>query len=107
MSPEAPRLVLVMGDQLSANLSSLAAADPARDRVLMVEVAEETTYVPHHKKKIAFILASMRHFAEYLRTDGWTVDYVKLDDPNNSGSFTGEVERAIERTNAAELVSAP
>ncbi|MGA0235079.1 MAG: cryptochrome/photolyase family protein, partial [Alphaproteobacteria bacterium] len=98
MSLEASRLILVMGDQLSANLSSLAAADPARDRVLMVEVAEETTYVPHHKKKIAFILSSMRHFAEHLRADGWTVDYVKLDDPGNSGSFTGEMERAIQRT---------
>ena len=104
MSLEASRLVLVMGDQLSANLSSLAAADPARDRVLMVEVAEETTYVPHHKKKIAFILSSMRHFAEHLRADGWTVDYVKLDDPSNSGSFTGEVERAIQRTGASALL---
>ena len=45
------RLVLVMGDQLSLNLSSLQAANPARDRVLMVEVMEETTYVPHHQKK--------------------------------------------------------
>lgn len=59
----------------------------------MMEVAEETTYVRHHKKKIALILSVMRHFAEELREAGWTVDYVKFDDPDNSGSFTGELER--------------
>jgi len=101
---DASRLVLVMGDQLSLNLSSLQAANPARDRVLMVEVMEETTYVPHHQKKIAFILSSMRHFAERLRGEGWTVDYVKLDDPGNTGSFTGEVERALATSGADEVL---
>ena len=101
---DASRLVLVMGDQLSLNLSSLQAANPARDRVLMVEVMEETTYVPHHQKKIAFILSSMRHFAERLRGEGWTVDYVKLDDPGNTGSFTGEVERALSASGADEVL---
>jgi deoxyribodipyrimidine photolyase-related protein len=33
-----PRLVLVLGDQLSAGLSALRAADPARDVVVMAEV---------------------------------------------------------------------
>jgi deoxyribodipyrimidine photolyase-related protein len=33
-------LVLVLGDQLSLNVSSLAAADPAQDLVIMCEVAE-------------------------------------------------------------------
>jgi len=87
-------LILVLGDQLSAGLSSLRAGDPVRDRVLMVEVAEEATYVRHHKRKIAFIFAAMRHFAEDLRRAGWNVDYVTLDDPANAGSFTGEVDRA-------------
>jgi deoxyribodipyrimidine photolyase-related protein len=39
----------------------------------------------------------MRHFAKELRADGWTVDYVRLDDPDNSGGFTSEIERAITR----------
>jgi len=94
---DAPRLILVMGDQLSPALSSLRAGDPSRDRVLMVEVMEETTYVPHHKKKIAFILASMRHFSQRLEREGWQVDYVTLDDPANTGSFSGEVARAVAR----------
>lgn len=99
-----PRIVLILGDQLSPGLSSLAAADKDRDVVLMAEVADETRYVPHHKKKIAFILSAMRHFAEELRKAGWTVDYVALDAPANSGSFTGEVERVIARHGAKGVI---
>ena len=64
------RLLLVLGDQLSTSLASLREADRERDLVLMCEVHEETTYVRHHRKKIAFVLAAMRHFAEVLRADG-------------------------------------
>ncbi|MFB0873405.1 MULTISPECIES: cryptochrome/photolyase family protein [unclassified Sphingobium] len=92
-----PILIPVLGDQLSLDLASLRAVDKADAIVLMMEVADETTYVKHHKAKIAFILSAMRHHAEALRDAGWTVDYVRLDDPDNSGSFTGEVARAVER----------
>jgi len=88
-------LIVVLGDQLSPALPSLQAGDKARDRVLIAELIEEATYVRHHKKKIAFIFSAMRHFAEELRAAGWTVDYVPLDAPGNSGSFTGEVARAV------------
>ncbi|MHA7775200.1 cryptochrome/photolyase family protein [Roseibium sp. M-1] len=90
-------LVLVLGDQLTPALSSLKRVDPATGRVLMVEVMQEATYVRHHKKKIAFLFSAMRHFALELREAGWTVDYVTLDDPGNTGSFRGEVARACAR----------
>lgn len=93
------KLCLILGDQLSPAIATLSGADKTRDRVLMVEVMEEATYVRHHKKKIAFILSAMRHFAEELAIEGWTVDYVRLDDPDNTGSFTGEVQRALSRLN--------
>ncbi len=89
--------MLVLGDQLSPALSSLQKADPKTDRVLLVEVQEEAIYVRHHKKKIAFLFSAMRHFAQLLRREGWAVDYVALSDPDNSGSFSGEVARAVER----------
>ena len=95
-----PVLVPILGDQLSPEISSLADRKPADTVVLMMEVAEETTYVRHHKAKIAMILAAMRHFAGELRQAGWTVDYVTLDDPANTGSFTGEVARAVARHDA-------
>ncbi|MCG8543190.1 MAG: cryptochrome/photolyase family protein [Alphaproteobacteria bacterium] len=99
-----PSLVLILGDQLSPTINSLGAADPRRDRVLMVEVEEEATYVKHHKKKIAFLFSAMRHFAETLRRQGWTVDYVQLDDPENSGSFSGEIGRAVARLDPARIL---
>jgi deoxyribodipyrimidine photolyase-related protein len=90
-------LIPILGDQLSHNIASLDGADPATSVLLMMEVADETTYVRHHKRKIAYILSAMRHHAEALRKAGWQVDYVTLDDPQNSGSFTGEAARAVLR----------
>ncbi|MFK7793219.1 MAG: cryptochrome/photolyase family protein [Devosiaceae bacterium] len=89
-----PTLRLVLGDQLSASLSSLQGYEPG-DVVLMCELAEEASYVRHHKKKLAFIFSSMRHFASELEQDGQSVRYVKLDDAGNTGDFTGEVQRAL------------
>lgn len=88
-------LRLVLGDQLSPDVSSLNGIAPD-DLILMAEVAEEATYVRHHKKKIAFLFAAMRHFAEELRADGHRVRYVRLDDAGNAGSLRGEVARALE-----------
>jgi deoxyribodipyrimidine photolyase-related protein len=90
-------LVPILGDQLSPGLSSLADRRPDDTVVLMMEVADEATYVRHHQAKIVLILSAMRHFAADLRARGWQVDYVALDDPDNSGSFTGEVLRAAQR----------
>jgi deoxyribodipyrimidine photolyase-related protein len=90
-------LIPILGDQLSLTLSSLEGADPDSCVLLMMEVGEETRYVRHHRRKLAYILSAMRHHAEALRAAGWTVDYIKLDDPDNAGSFTGEVARAIGR----------
>ena len=95
---------LVLGDQLTRGLASLADLDPAKDVVLMAEVIEEVTYVRHHKRKVAFLFSAMRHFAEELRADGITVDYIRLDDEDNSGSFSGEIARAVTRHGADRIV---
>jgi deoxyribodipyrimidine photolyase-related protein len=101
-------LLLLLGDQLSPQLSSLKAADPARTVVLMCEVWDEATYVRHHKKKIAFLFSAMRHFAEELRTAGWSVDYRTLDQTGGAGSFTSEVAAAINRHKPQQiLVTSP
>ncbi len=97
-------LRLILGDQLSRGLASLSDIDTARDVVLMVEVDDETRYVPHHRQKIVFVLSAMRHFAEELRTAGIHVDYVRLDDADNSGSFSGEVARAVARHSPERLI---
>jgi deoxyribodipyrimidine photolyase-related protein len=96
-------LIPVLGDQLTHGLASLRDVDRAKAVVLMMEVADETTYVRHHPKKIALILSAMRHFAAELREGGWTVDYVGLEDDGNTGSFSGEVARAAARHAATEV----
>lgn len=97
-------LRLVLGDQLHPRLATLTDLDPAADTVLMVEVLEEATYVRHHKQKLVLVFSAMRHFAAELRERGIAVDYVALEDPDNAGSFTGEVERAIARHRPDRIV---
>lgn len=90
-------LRIILGDQLSFEIAALEGLDPARDVVLMMEVLEENTYVWHHKQKIVLVLSAMRHFADALIKRGVTVDYVKLDAPDNSGTLTTEIQRAVTR----------
>ena len=99
------RLHLVLGDQLSPVLSALGDVELGRDVVLMMEVAAEASYVAHHKQKIVLVLAAMRHFARELTAAGFTVDYVLLDDPSNSGSFAGEIARAVARHKATRVIA--
>ena len=97
-------LRLVLGDQLSDSLSALQGLDAQRDVVLMAEVQAEGRYVPHHPQKIVLVLAAMRHFAAQLRERGVQVDYITLDAPGNSGSLAGELQRALQRHAAAQVV---
>ncbi len=97
-------LRVVLGDQLSPQVSALADAS-AGDVVLMAEVLGECTYVRHHAKKLVLVLSAMRHFAEELREAGYKVDYVPLDDPDNSHSLTSEVARAIDRHSAQTVIA--
>lgn len=90
-------LCLILGDQLSENISSLKNCHKLNDIVLMCEVWEEATYVKHHKKKIAFLFSAMRHFAQKLKENGYPIVYTKLNDKENRGSFKGEVDRLLKQ----------
>jgi deoxyribodipyrimidine photolyase-related protein len=97
------RLRLVLGDQLTRDVAALRDLGDG-DVVLMAEVAGETTYVKHHKQKIVFVLSAMRHFADALRAEGIAVDYIRLDDPDNTGSIAGELTRAVARHEPSEVI---
>ncbi|MEJ5862933.1 cryptochrome/photolyase family protein [Pseudomonas farsensis] len=103
MVTRAPRLGLVLGDQLSFDLAGLRALDPAHDAILMAEVAGEARYVPHHPQKIILIFSAMRHFAEALRARGWQVHYVALDAAGNTGSIACELQRWQQALGASEI----
>lgn len=68
-------LVIVLGDQLDDDSAAFDGFDPAEDAIWMAEVPAEATYVWSHKARITIFLAAMRHFAEALRSRGWTVHY--------------------------------
>ena len=97
-------LRLILGDQLSKSISSLNDAKSSEDVILMCEVWDEATYVKHHKKKIAFLFSAMRHFADTLQHDGYKVEYIQLNDKENTGSFYGEVKRAISRYKINQVI---
>ena len=105
MVSAAPRLILVLGDQLSEGVAALRSGDRSRDLVVMAEVEDEATSVPHHPKKIAFLFAAMRKFAARLEGDGWRVAYTRLDDTDNAQSICGELLRRAEQAGAQEVIA--
>lgn len=98
------RLILVLGDQLTPTLSSLAQADRETDVVVMAEVRGEAGSPKHHPQKIALIIAAMRKFAAQLIEDGWTVAYARLTDECNAQTIDGELLRRADEFGAQEVI---
>ena len=73
-------LVLVLGDQLDGRSAAFDGFDPAQDRILMVETADEGARTWSHRQRIALFLSAMRHFAAGIRARGWPLDYRMLAD---------------------------
>lgn len=91
------RLILILGDQLNADSAALNDIKPRSDEILMVESVSEAQYVWSHKARIALFLSAMRHFAEYLKDQGFTLTYLQhspnsivdeIKDKIISGKFT-------------------
>lgn len=90
------RLCVVLGDQLDHRSAAFDGFDAERDAVLMMEVRAESEHVPSHFQRTVLFLSAMRHFAAELEAKGVRVRYVRIEDPHNTHSFDGEVERAVE-----------
>ncbi|MFO0857053.1 MAG: cryptochrome/photolyase family protein [Phycisphaerales bacterium] len=103
-SSKSRKLAVIFGDQLDCEMPLLARLDPSHDVVLMMEVSHESRYVPSHVQRTVLFFAAMRHFAEHLRGRGLHVRYVAIDDPENTHSFSSEVERAVNELNPSEIV---
>ena len=106
MADERADLVLVLGDQLSHDLSSLRAAPQAH--VVLAELADEASYVAHHKQKITLIFSAMRHFAEELRAAGRHVTYLTYGKPPNITGFADVISHMLAQHSFNRLyVTAP
>jgi deoxyribodipyrimidine photolyase-related protein len=98
------RLIIVLGDQLNKVSSALSDFDFEKDIIWMAEVAEESTHITSSKQRTVLFLSAMRHFAEELKASGYPLIYTKLDDPKNTQSLTGELEKAIQQSKPQRLV---
>ncbi|MGA0877671.1 MAG: cryptochrome/photolyase family protein [Ilumatobacteraceae bacterium] len=67
--------VWVLGDQLHRRQAALAHAHPESHRILMVESQALIRSRRWHLQRAHLVVASMRRFADELRTEGFEVDY--------------------------------
>lgn len=84
-------LRLILGDQLNHLHSWYKDTNPQVVYVLM-EMRQETDYVRHHIQKILAFFGAMRSFAKWLRNEGHKVIYLKINDPVNTQSLTGNLD---------------
>jgi deoxyribodipyrimidine photolyase-related protein len=87
-------LRLILGDQLNAGHSWFKETHPDITYAMM-EIRQETDYVMHHAQKILAFFAAMRAFAEDLRGKGHTVVYYRINDPANTQSLTGNLNKLL------------
>ena len=96
------KLCIILGDQLSQNIPTLKNFRKEQDKILMMEVVSEATYVNHHKKKLVLVFSAMRHFAESLKKQEYTVIYSKIN--NSSNTFTEELVKHCKNTKPKKIV---
>jgi len=74
------RTVWILGDQLVPDHPALAEADLQETVVLFIESRRRGSHLRYHQQKLVLLYAAMRHRAEELREQGWTVDYRRMED---------------------------
>lgn len=91
-------------DQLSQEISSLKNLDKIFDHIVFIETKDQFMDLSHHKKKIAFIISSMRHFAIELSNQGYKVIYLKMDDEPNSQNLLTEFDKIINNISCKNII---
>jgi deoxyribodipyrimidine photolyase-related protein len=81
-------LRLILGDQLSQQISSLQDYNHDSDIVCLAEVMSEAHYAPHHKKKLVFFFSAMRHFASELKERNFRIHYHHLTTTSSFKTFS-------------------
>ncbi len=97
-------VIPILWDHLSTNIPSLLNASKSKDIILMVEPRKSSEKANHHKKKLIFLISSMRHFAQELQENGWTVEYIKMSSLENSGSLRSEILRVCKSNNISNIL---
>lgn len=74
-------------------------------RFFMAEDLGLCTYVRHHKLKIVLFLASMRAYADELRSAGHDVTYLTLDERAEGSRYEDALAEFVARERCGELVT--
>ena len=93
-------LLVVLGNQLFP-VEYLDGVDCAG--VFMAEDLGLCTDVRHHQQKIVLFLAAMRHYADTLRRNGFTVHYRELD-PSDKRPYEEKLDDSIVATGCDAIV---
>ncbi|RAI95089.1 cryptochrome/photolyase family protein [Algoriphagus yeomjeoni] len=91
-------LRLILGDQLNSQHSWFEEQDSSIT-YLMLEMRQETDYVPHHIQKVIAFFLSMRNFTKDLETKGHQVIYVSLDAKDNSQNLEEMINSMVDQHN--------
>ncbi len=69
--------IWVLGDQLWQGQSAIASRTDSKSNtpIILIESLSHVKERRYHKQKLILIWSAMRHFAEDLRANGWTVTY--------------------------------
>ena len=94
-------LIVILGDQLSLEISSLEKFRKNEDKVLMMEVSNEIEYANHHRKKLVLLFSAMRHFADELKKNKFNVTYIEFN--KSEKNFTKELERQCKKFNPKSI----
>lgn len=92
-------LRLLLGDQLNIRHSWFANITPDVTYLLM-EIRQETDYVPHHIQKVIAFFAAMRQFADELAQKGHQVIYLKINDKDNKQNFADNLTAVMQAVGA-------
>jgi len=69
----------ILGNQLNKELVGFKEIDRKEDVILLIESKERSRRRKVHKQKLVLVISAMRHFAEELKSVGYTVDYRKSE----------------------------
>ncbi|MGJ3246268.1 MAG: cryptochrome/photolyase family protein [Elainellaceae cyanobacterium] len=74
--------VWVLGDQLWQKQAALQSCDNQKTEtpVILIESAQHVRARPYHRQKLVLVWSAMRHFADELRRDEWSVTYEIAED---------------------------
>jgi deoxyribodipyrimidine photolyase-related protein len=71
------RILYIAFDHLHRNFGLLKDADSKTDLIVLVESARMTSGRSWHPLRLHFLISSAQHFAQELRSEGFTVEYYK------------------------------